>query len=83
MDEMEESTYCTTLHAITREICKQTYVGRDPYVMKRSDFSTELKDFPAIEALEISNYELPRLADITYFDFTNFGNITHYTNTAT
>jgi len=50
--------YCATLYAMTRERYKQknqTYVGRDPYVMKRSDFSTELKDFPAIEAVDISN----------------------------
>jgi len=43
MDVMEESPYCNTLHAITRKRNKQknqTYVGRDPYVMKWSDFST-------------------------------------------
>jgi len=53
MDEMEESPYCATLYAMTRERYKQKnkHVGRDPYVMKRSDFSTELKDFPAIEAV--------------------------------
>jgi len=41
MNEMEESPYCTTLDAISRVIYKQkikTYVGRDPYVMKRTDF---------------------------------------------
>ena len=41
MDEMEENPYCTTLDAITRDIYKQkieTYVGRDPYVIKRTDF---------------------------------------------
>ncbi len=55
MDEMEESPYCTGLDTITRERYKQkiaTYVGRDPYVMKRSNFSTKLKYLPAIEAVD-------------------------------
>ncbi|XP_017350013.1 CCR4-NOT transcription complex subunit 4 isoform X6 [Ictalurus punctatus] len=59
MDEMAESLYCTGLHTITRERYKQKitkYVGCDPYAMKRSDFSTELKCLPAIEAVDISNY---------------------------
>lgn len=46
MEEIEESPYCTGLDTITRERCKQkitTYVERDPYVMKTSDFSTKLK----------------------------------------
>ena len=47
--------------------------------MKRSDFSTELKDFPAIGAVDNSNY----LVLQTYFDFTKFGNVTRYTNIAT
>jgi len=47
--------------------------------MKRSDFLTELKDFPAIKAVDISNY----LVLQTYFDLTKFGNITRYTNIAT
>ena len=32
------------------------YVGQDPYLMKKTDFSTELKDLPAIEAVVIRNY---------------------------
>ncbi len=46
IDEMEESPHCTGLDTITRERYKQkitTYAGRDPCVMKRSDFSTKLK----------------------------------------
>jgi len=47
LHEMEESPYCITLHAITRERYKQsqTNVGCDPYFMKRSDFSTQLRFF--------------------------------------
>jgi len=44
--------------------------------MKRSDFSTELKDFPAIEAVDISNY----LVLQTYFDSGKHRNVRkHYT----
>ena len=32
------------------------YVGRDPYHMKMSDFLTEPKDLPTIEAVDITNY---------------------------
>jgi len=42
--------------------------------MKRGNFSTKLKDFPAIEAVDINYLVLQ-----TYFDFTKFANITRYT----
>lgn len=43
----------------------RTYVGSDLYVMKRNDFSAELKDLPAFEALDLSNY--PVLQTSLYF----------------
>ena len=44
---------------ITRGKYKQKisrYVGHDPYLRKKTDVSNELKDLPAIEAVDISNY---------------------------
>ena len=32
------------------------YIGRDPYLMKMSEFSSETKDLPAIEGIDIANY---------------------------
>ncbi len=54
-DKMEESLHCSGLDTITRERYKQkitTYVGCNPYVMKRSNFSTKLKYLPAIEVVD-------------------------------
>jgi len=36
MEEMEKSPYCAGLERYKQKIT--TYVGHDPYVMKRSDF---------------------------------------------
>ena len=57
MEEMGKSPYCAGLERYKQKIT--TYFGRDPYVMKRSDFSTELKDLPAIEEVDIENVKLP------------------------
>jgi len=45
IDEMEESPYCTTLHAFTRERYKKKikHVLDVILVMNRSNFSTELR----------------------------------------
>lgn len=61
IDKMEESCYCATLDEIRGERYEQkirTYVGCDSYVLKRRDFSTELKDVSAIEAVGVTNYLL-------------------------
>ena len=50
MAEMEESPYCASLDVITRGRYLQKvskYAGRDPYLLKKTDFSTDLKDLPA------------------------------------
>jgi len=57
MEEMEKSPFCAGLERYKQKIT--TYVGRDLYVMKRSDFSIELKDFPAIEEVDIENVKQP------------------------
>ncbi|XP_062288031.1 uncharacterized protein LOC133993176 [Scomber scombrus] len=59
MTEMEESRYCESLDPISKERYREKiikYVGCDPYMMKKSDFSTDLNDLPAIEAVDITNY---------------------------
>ena len=55
----EVSPYCTNLDHVARERYKQLimkYIGRDPYLMKTSEFSTEPQDLPTIEAVDITNY---------------------------
>lgn len=53
---MEESLYVLVQKGINRKIT--TNVVCDPYVMKGSDFWTELKPLPAIEAVEMENVKL-------------------------
>jgi len=50
MEEMEKYPYCASLERYKQKIT--TYFGREPYVKRRSDFSTELKDLPAIEEVD-------------------------------
>ena len=53
---MEETV---DLEPVSRQRYKQLinkYVGCDPYLMKMRDFSTEPKDLPTIEAVDITNY---------------------------
>lgn len=48
MEDIQEGPYCASLKAVRRGRYKlkiRTYVRYDPYVMKRSDLSIELKDF--------------------------------------
>jgi len=54
---MEKSPYCAGLERYQHKII--TYFGREPYVIKRSDFSTELKDLTAIEEVDIENVKSP------------------------
>ena len=56
---MEDSAYFAGLDGITRERYFQKvakYAGRDPYLLKKTEFSKDLKDLPAIEAVDITNY---------------------------
>lgn len=53
------STYCNDLDLVCRKRyveLVQKYIGRDPYLMKMSEFSQNRKDLPTIEAVDISNY---------------------------
>lgn len=57
--ESQESSYCATLDPVSRERYKQIvkkYIGRDPYSLKMSEYTTEVKDLPTIEAVDITNY---------------------------
>ena len=57
--ETGESWYCLDLDPVARERYIQLinrYIGRDPYLMKMSEFSSETKDLPAIEGIDIANY---------------------------
>ena len=59
MKKTGESSYCADLDPVSRNRYKQLinrYGGRDPYLMKMSEFSAETKDLPAIEAIDIANY---------------------------
>jgi len=56
MEKMEKSPYSAGLERYKQKIT--TYFGREPYVMKRSDFSTELKDLTVIEEVDIDNVKL-------------------------
>ena len=54
-----ESPYCMDLEPVSRQRYKQLiskYVGRDPYLIKKSEFSVEPKDLPTIEAVNITKY---------------------------
>lgn len=56
---MEESQYWVDLDMISRKRYRQLitkYVGCDPYPMKISEFSSDIKDLSNIEALDITNY---------------------------
>ncbi|XP_059426209.1 uncharacterized protein LOC132160583 [Carassius carassius] len=58
-ETVAESQYCTDLDPVSRHRYKELinrYVGRDPYLMKMSEFSVELKDLPTVEAVDITNY---------------------------
>lgn len=54
-----ESQYCTALDPVSKQRyidLINKYVGRDPYLIKRNEFSTEFADLPRIEAVDITNY---------------------------
>lgn len=58
-ETVAESQYCTDLDPVSRHRYKELinrYVGCDPYLMKMSEFSVELKDLPTVEAVDITNY---------------------------
>ncbi|XP_057708134.1 uncharacterized protein LOC130926863 [Corythoichthys intestinalis] len=58
-ETVAESQYCKDLDPISKQRYTKLiskYVGSDPYVMKMSEFSTELRDLPAVEAVDITNY---------------------------
>ena len=58
-DTVTESPYCMELEPVSRHRYKELidrYVGRDPYLMKMSEFSVDLKDLPTVEAVDITNY---------------------------
>ena len=58
-ETVAESPYCTDLDPVSRQRYKELisrYVGRDPYLIKMSEFSVEIKDLPTIEAVDITNY---------------------------
>lgn len=54
-----ESPYCMDLDSVSRQKYQQfvnKYVGRDPFLMKMNEFSSEPKDLLTIEAVYIQNY---------------------------
>ncbi|XDV36128.1 hypothetical protein PO909_005972 [Leuciscus waleckii] len=58
-ETVAESPYCTDLDPVSRHRYKELinrYVGCDPFLMKMSEFSVELKDLPTVEAVNITNY---------------------------
>ncbi|XP_051966455.1 uncharacterized protein LOC127632032 [Xyrauchen texanus] len=58
-ETVAESPYCTNLEPVSRNRYKElvnAYVGRDPFLMKMSEFSVELEDLPTVEAVDITNY---------------------------
>ncbi len=58
-ETVAESPYCMNLEPVSRNRYKELvnrYVGRDPFLMKMSEFSVELEDLPTVEAVDITNY---------------------------
>ena len=56
---MEISDYCKGLDPACRERyleLVQKYIGKDPYVMKMTEFSQDRSDLPKIEAMDITSY---------------------------
>ncbi|XP_051999340.1 uncharacterized protein LOC127655511 [Xyrauchen texanus] len=59
LETVAESPYCTNFEPVSRNRYKElvnAYVGRDPFLMKMSEFSVELEDLPTVEAVDITNY---------------------------
>ena len=53
-ETVTESPYCKDLEPVSRQRYKQLinkYVCRDPYLIKKSEFSVEPKDLPTIKAV--------------------------------
>uniref|UniRef100_A0A1A8DBE7 SWIM-type domain-containing protein n=1 Tax=Nothobranchius kadleci TaxID=1051664 RepID=A0A1A8DBE7_NOTKA len=54
-----ESPYYEALDVDSKQMYKDLisrYVGRDPFIMKMSEFSKELRHLPTVEAVDITNY---------------------------
>uniref|UniRef100_A0A1A8PLE3 SWIM-type domain-containing protein n=1 Tax=Nothobranchius rachovii TaxID=451742 RepID=A0A1A8PLE3_9TELE len=55
----EESPHCMSLDSVSKQRytdLTNKYVGRDPYLMKMSEFTPELTALPRIESVDITNY---------------------------
>ena len=56
---MEDTDYVKQLNEPARRRYREkitVHIGYDPYQLKKSDFSRDLSDLPAIEAMDITSY---------------------------